>query len=169
MDKVIQRMKNLECRKKIYQNRIKKGLCGLCGKPINGASKSMCEICLKELKKRNGIRRKLEPEKIKNELHKYSKKVHKEALEKIVKDKNILLRCPCGCSEIDLLEIDHLDENGNEERKKLSGQAFCRAIRDGERRTDDLTILCKVCNYIKFCNSKAKTGQWKTKFVANEG
>jgi hypothetical protein len=168
LDKETKRLRNLECKKRSYREHVEHGLCGLCGKnPLDDNSKSMCTDCLSQMNTRNKLRKQLHPKEYKEQMSKYSKKWHREALTKIASDKNIPLQCSCGCSEIDLLEIDHLDDNGNEERKKLSSQTFHLAIRDGKRKTDDLTILCKVGNYIKFCNSKAKTGQWKAIFSSD--
>lgn len=167
MDKETQRIRNLECKRRIYRERIEHELCGLCGNPINGASKSMCFDCLSQMKIRNKLYKQLHPEEFKRQSSAYSTKWHREALMKIAQDKKIPLQCPCGCSEIDLLEIDHLDGNGNEERKTLSSQAFHLAIRDGKRKTDDLTILCKVCNFAKFCNSKTQSGNWKIIFLTD--
>jgi len=159
LDKETRRLQNLEYKKRIYRERISKGLCGLCGKPK--ISKTMCKDCLDALKDRNIYYKQINPIKFKERQTMYSKKWHKEALEKISKDKNIPLQCPCGCSDIDFLEIDHIDDNGADERKKLSSQAFHLAIRDGKRKTDDLTILCKVCNFAKYCALKCGKGNWK--------
>lgn len=40
------------------------------------------------------------------------------------------------------LEIDHINGGGNREWKKYKGDPFYRAIVNGERKPDDLRILC---------------------------
>lgn len=66
-----------------------------------------------------------------------------------------ILRCSeCGCDDIDLLEINHKDGGGT---KELCGKGnrpyqFYRSIIKEVRRTDDLNLLCIVCNtahYVK--------------------
>jgi len=154
----------LAAKKRLYEKRKALGLCHSCGQPRNGASNTMCKACLEKLRIRSTRYRELNANRIKEVAHAYSKRVHLEALEKIAFDKKIPLRCPCGCSEIDFLEIDHINNDGNAERESIGGQVFCRAIRDGERTTKDLTILCRACNFIKLLNLKIKKGQWKISF-----
>ena len=162
MDKETRRLRNLECKKREYQKRIKNGLCGLCGKPK--VSKTMCQDCLNALKNRNKFYKESNPKKFKEQQTMYSKKWHREALEKISKDKGIEVKCKCGCSNVEFLEIDHINNDGSIEREKLSGQSFHLAIIKGKRKTDDLTILCKVCNFAKYCSMKIKKGDWKITF-----
>lgn len=62
-----------------------------------------------------------------------------------------LPRCgSCGCEDLRILEIDHVNGGGTKELKALSPRMFRRAIIRGERKTDDLQILCKVCNVRKY-------------------
>lgn len=51
----------------------------------------------------------------------------------------------CGCDSYDYLEINHKNGGGAAEFRK-SGHAFYRLIATGRRQTEDLEILCKVCN-----------------------
>ena len=99
---------------------------------------------------------------------KYSKQYyikHKEYLIKCVKERDTKLRINvlniisegnpycirCGCDDVRLLEINHKYGGGNKEltkerqegRKTLS---FYRDIIKGKRKTDDLELLCRVCN-----------------------
>jgi len=56
----------------------------------------------------------------------------------------------CGCDFIDILEINHIKGGGRKEDRESKasnrGKGFWLAIVMGRRITDDLDILCKVCN-----------------------
>jgi hypothetical protein len=62
----------------------------------------------------------------------------------------------CGCPDLRVLEIHHKNGHGAKEirhaRKegvnlyRIQTQNLCHAIVKGRRKTDDLEILCKVCN-----------------------
>jgi hypothetical protein len=167
LDKEKRRLQLKGYKKTIYNNRIAKGLCYLCGKPK--VSKTMCQDCLDALKKRNTDFKLFHPEEYKRQQTMYNKKWHREALEKIASDKGIPVQCPCGCSDIDFLEIDHINNDGGKERgKKFSTQSFHLAIRNGKRKTDDLDIRCKVCNFAKYCSVKMGKGNWKITFKESE-
>jgi len=100
----------------------------------------------------------------KEHLKKYNKKYNEEHKEKLKKYMgrwyeqyrvNILNiisndnpHCVrCGCDDIRLLEINHKNGGGSKELQggKLSSK-FSRDILKGIRKTDDLELLCKVCN-----------------------
>ena len=61
----------------------------------------------------------------------------------------------CGCDDIRLLEINHKNGGGQKEiqRGKLSTK-FYNDIRKGERKTNDLEILCRICNAWHYLESK---------------
>lgn len=52
----------------------------------------------------------------------------------------------CGIDDIRVLQINHLDGDGGEER--LYGMNMYKVILDGSRDTDDLDIRCANCNII---------------------
>ena len=53
----------------------------------------------------------------------------------------------CGCDALELLDINHINGDGKEDRKRYSSSdRFTRAIVSGERSSDDLNLLCKWCN-----------------------
>ncbi len=53
----------------------------------------------------------------------------------------------CGCNDIRLLEINHKNGGGNKETKKGKKSSKLRNdILNGKRKTDDLELLCRVCN-----------------------
>lgn len=54
----------------------------------------------------------------------------------------------CGFSDIKALTLDHILNNGAEERKKLGERGvYCRAIKDF--RPNEYRILCMNCQFIK--------------------
>jgi hypothetical protein len=67
--------------------------------------------------------------------------------------------CNCGCKDIRILEINHIyGLPDKSDRKNL----YTR-IRKGERKTEDLNILCMLCNIAYYI--KLNTGlEFKIKF-----
>ena len=51
----------------------------------------------------------------------------------------------CGCNDQRLLEINHKTGGGGKEMKGKS-HAFYISIARLKRKTDDLELLCRVCN-----------------------
>lgn len=53
----------------------------------------------------------------------------------------------CGCDDIRLLEINHKNGGGTKETNKgRNASQFWNDIRSGKRKTNDLELLCKICN-----------------------
>ncbi len=55
----------------------------------------------------------------------------------------------CGCDDVRCLEVNHKNGGGRKEQQsywKTGGYSYYRAILCGDRQTDDLNVLCKVCN-----------------------
>jgi len=54
----------------------------------------------------------------------------------------------CGCSYIFALGVNHKNGGGTAERKANDtlGSKFYRAIVNGDRKTDDLEVMCHPCN-----------------------
>src|SRR3990167_217710 len=53
----------------------------------------------------------------------------------------------CGCNKPGLLEINHINGGGSKEYHAAGGSGgMYRAIANLERSTEDLELLCKVCN-----------------------
>jgi hypothetical protein len=83
----------------------------------------------------------------------YNRAFRLKALE--VVGKNILACSNCGCTDIRILEIDHINGGGRQETKGRGNYTqFIRAIARGKRKTDDLRILCKVCNAAYYVKQK---------------
>ncbi len=61
----------------------------------------------------------------------------------------------CGCDDIRLLEVNHKNGGGGKEMGKgRNATAFYRDIIALRRPTDDLEILCRVCNAKHYLESK---------------
>lgn len=53
----------------------------------------------------------------------------------------------CKCSDLRILEIDHINGGGTKEIKSMLRKTnIHREVAMGRRKTDDLRVLCKVCN-----------------------
>ena len=147
-----------ERRKKLYEA----GLCAQCGKNPHRLKHLFCEECSEKNRIRQRIRM-LNPQlksKTRQQTHNWKKTIHLQALEKIAKDNHLPFQCQCGCSVPEFLEINHINGNGSKEFKIAGGSSFYRQIIKGERSTNDLNILCKVCNAAYFL--ERKTGKkWK--------
>ncbi len=83
---------------------------------------------------------------------KYNRKIKMMALSMISKK----IECiNCGCDDIRLLEVNHINGGGTKESKILgAGCSLWLKIISGKRKTDDLDIRCKVCNTIHYVNLK---------------
>ena len=139
------------------------GLCAQCGKRPNLPNHLFCSECALKarIRERNRLANPEIRKQARERTHLWKKTMRIRALEKIAKDNNLPLKCPCGCDEIEFLEINHLNGYGSQEYKTVGGgSAFYRKIVRGERTTADLNILCKVCNAAYFLSKK--TGKrWK--------
>lgn len=52
----------------------------------------------------------------------------------------------CGCDDMRLLEINHINGGGKKEIDKTGSWNFIWDIYKGRRKTNDLNLLCRVCN-----------------------
>ena len=62
----------------------------------------------------------------------------------------------CGCDEIDFLEFNHMRGDGCKEWRANKGNSMMDRILTFKRKTDDLEILCRVCNALDFLERKNK-------------
>lgn len=92
------------------------------------------------------------------------RKAHPESWQKYNKNKRLRilkkvagndpLKCKrCGCDKVEVLEINHINGGGNQETKNKKNE-FDKTILNGTRRTDDLEILCKICNNLHYIEMK---------------
>lgn len=69
------------------------------------------------------------------------------------------LKCSrCGCDLIKLLEVNHINGGGGKERAIRRSTMILKDIVRGVRKTDDLNLLCKVCNILHYVESKGIKG-----------
>lgn len=52
----------------------------------------------------------------------------------------------CGCADLRILEKEHKNGGGTKEMRIRNSGEISRDIIKGIRKTDDLEVLCKVCN-----------------------
>lgn len=55
--------------------------------------------------------------------------------------------CKCGCDNIALLTINHINGGGTRERV-MKGNHLQEDVRCGRRPIDDLNLLCAPCNWL---------------------
>lgn len=79
----------------------------------------------------------------------YRKKVFKK-----IQDKISCIRCECDDPRF--LEINHKNGGGAKEQHetKIYGRGFEMSILKGNRKTDDLELLCRPCNHIDYLERK---------------
>ena len=86
----------------------------------------------------------------------YRVKAKKEAYLKI----DYKLKCNrCGCNDLKLLEINHINGGGRQEYKNSTHHGnvhFHRLIVTGRRKINDLELLCRPCNSIHYLELKFK-------------
>ena len=69
----------------------------------------------------------------------------------------------CGCDEIDYLEFNHINGGGSAEwrsnREDLGTYlGAADMILAGKRKTDDLNVMCRVCNALDYLSRKNPSG-----------
>lgn len=91
-----------------------------------------------------------------------------KVLQKISSSKNP--KCVnCGCNELEFLEINHKNSDGVKRgetgfKPKIKTYKFYNMILSGERKTDDLEILCRVCNSLHYLKSKYVSANFEVKW-----
>lgn len=85
------------------------------------------------------------PEKIKERRKRLHLSRKRRALEKV----GDLICANCGCDEVDFLEFNHKNGNGCKEFKENGSSMIDKILTHG-RTTDDLNILCRVCNALEY-------------------
>lgn len=128
--------------------------CPCCGKVIDA------RIRTEWAKKYN----KKHPERVKGYKQydkKYKKergKVCRERVRKVVFNiisNNKSVCANCGCDDLRFLEVNHINGGGNKELQKgKNTNVFMWNIYMGRRKTDDLNLLCKVCNSLHYLGLK---------------
>lgn len=60
----------------------------------------------------------------------------------------------CGCDFFPILEINHKNGGGCQERRTKSNNMLYRDIIAGRRSVEDLEVACRVCNALHFVRLK---------------
>ena len=147
---------------------------------INGRQRVVCSFCLKrqEARPQNGCPR-WHKERYKEHQHRMSKyyRQHDGRLYFMRirwKDKLGVIsllggKCVgCGISDPRLLQVNHVNGGGLQEVKGLTTHQFYRKILKGERKTDDLNLLCANCNVLYEYERGKRYDGAKTSALVNE-
>jgi len=138
-------MTNTNSRQKLWKTRFESGLCIYCGENPFQDGKKGCSSCLKDKYKNQKKYLKNHP----TVQREYNLRIRKEVLEKYGNQ----CKC-CGENNWALLVIDHINDDGYQERKDLYGsqngaaQQFFLKLRK-EKIRSDLQVLCWNCNAAK--------------------
>lgn len=144
----------------VFQNTSKviRTNCPKCGRVIDGRNRS--GQYLKYLKEHpEKAARRFAQMKIWEKIHKkeraaIGRKRLKMTVFNIISNNNPIC-ANCGCDDIRLLEVNHINGGGNRELKSgKNTNVFMWAIYMGRRKTDDLNLLCRVCNALHYLESK---------------
>jgi len=132
-------------RTKLKAQRESAGLCVYCGKTSPENGKKGCSICLADKVQKNNKSVKNNGERTKA----YRQKLKLDVLEKYGNKCNC-----CGENNPFFLSIDHVNNDGNQERRSLYGDRagqsaswYLKLRREDVR--DDLQVLCFNCNISK--------------------
>ena len=89
----------------------------------------------------------------KEKQRKYQQEIKLQALNIISKGR---IYCEnCGCKDIRVLEINHINGKTEEEKiKRKGGILLYHDIIRNRRKIDDLNILCTICNWAYFIKQK---------------
>jgi DNA mismatch repair ATPase MutS len=60
----------------------------------------------------------------------------------------------CGCDELDFLEFNHIGGNGCKDHRENKNVPIMDRILTKKRNTNDLEIVCRVCNALDFLERK---------------
>jgi len=60
----------------------------------------------------------------------------------------------CGCDSLHALEFNHINGNGTQEYRETNRKPIVDRLLTSKRNTDDLEILCRVCNALDYIERK---------------
>jgi hypothetical protein len=85
---------------------------------------------------------------------------HTERIRAMLRINSQLECVNCGCNDLRILEINHINGGGGKDYKKHKNkpELIYYAILRGERKTDDLNLLCRVCNALHYAELKGVRG-----------
>jgi len=106
------------------------------------------------IRQRNTLYRQNNRIKVRNDSKALYKRIRIGVLTKI----NPELKCMrCGCDIIRLLEINHKNGGGSKESKSFIYYSLTLSIHYNRRKTDDLELLCAICNKLHWYELLFKT------------
>jgi hypothetical protein len=126
-------------------------------KSLKKKNSKICKSCSNDLGREW---RKLNREKVNeyslNAYYRNPKNHHKSVNKSRVKLRHEMIKeyggccLSCGISDIDVLDIDHIENNGAEDRKNnLYGYNLYRKLKKEGWPKDNFQVLCKNCNWKK--------------------
>ncbi len=71
----------------------------------------------------------------------------------------------CGCTELHALEFNHKNGNGCKDHRESGGRAMVDRVLTDSRNTDDLEVLCRICNALDHIERKLPHVQGKFKVI----
>lgn len=89
--------------------------------------------------------RKAHPEKV--------REYHKAEYERLRRNMRRLFgsKCAyCGCDDPRILELNHVNGKGAEDRRKRSMHHIIRDILNGKRNRNDFELTCSLCNILHY-------------------
>lgn len=76
----------------------------------------------------------------------YSLKKHRDLRKEVMIKLGGIKCAECGCDVYEILEINHINGNGADERKVKSTKKFLRDIYYDKVDISEYNVLCKICN-----------------------
>ena len=83
---------------------------------------------------------------------------------------SVRIRChECGCDDPRIIEINHVFGGGAMEARRLRYyRQFYSDILSGVRTTEDLNLLCKVCNILHYIQLKFGINMYSIEYHKKE-
>lgn len=121
-------------------------------KHIREPRKIICKQCQKEVISNNKIFCSLRCYNEYGKIHRlYESPRERNRTIRLMKVSNGNLICSrCGCNNVRILEINHINGDGNKERKNQPHDKLYKDILSGKRTIKDLNLLCRLCNQAHF-------------------
>lgn len=134
-----------EWHQRTYNERKNKGMCVYCGSQPAIKGNVACIECRD--KKRQRERKRRSP--------------HSELRRRVFQllSQNEIKCVRCGCDDYSLLELNHKNGGGVQERKKTPYVNLYRNILSGKRSIEDFEVTCMVCNRAHYGESGGN-GKW---------
>lgn len=74
----------------------------------------------------------------------------------------------CGCDVLHALEFNHINGNGTQEYRDTNRKPIVDRVLTSKRATDDLEILCRVCNALDYIERKVPETKGKFTVTWND-